>query len=358
MRSARATTCPWAAPAPTRWATRWWRCSGCGPASCGRSTPSARIPAVRWPTGSSTPRRSSARCTTTSSRSRTARAATATTPCARTRCVRRAARSSSTRSGRRNERTRLSVGLTYPTPRSLSGNGRWPGSRAGAAWSGGALEAPPGGAVVDPDELLVARALDVVVRDGRAAGALLQSDRLVAAAREVVVGERHVLDVLECDRLGRGMALEVVAGDRPVRALAHPVARAVAVVVVRALGHQALAELRARALVVQDLDVRAGRLGVRGVGLHAVRVGSAAAALVRPDVVRVVVLDGDVVAEEAHRVDVVAADVDRRDVVVLHRDVVARHVDAVVLRAAGDEALDHDVLAPGGDAGDHGRALA
>src|SRR5215212_4008021 len=109
------------------------------------------------------------------------------------------------------------------------------GSRAGAAWSGGALEALPGGAVVDPDELLVARPLDVVVHDGRAAGALLQSDRLVAAARKVVVGERHVLDVLERDRLGRGMALEVVAGFRPVRTLADAVALTVAVGFVRAL---------------------------------------------------------------------------------------------------------------------------
>ena len=97
------------------------------------------------------------------------------------------------------------------------------------------LEALSGRGVVDAHELPVARALDVVARDGRAAGALLQSDGLRAAAREVVVGERHVLNVLECDSLGRGVALEVVAGDRPVRALAHAVALAVAVVVVRAL---------------------------------------------------------------------------------------------------------------------------
>ena len=72
---------------------------------------------------------------------------------------------------------------------------------------------------------------------------------------------------------------------------------------------------------------------------------------VRPDVVRVVVLDGDVVAEEAHRVDVVAADVDRRDVVVLHGDVVARDVDPVVIRALGDESLEDDVVAARGDPG-------
>ena len=42
----------------TRSATRWWRCSGCGPGSCGRSTRCARTPAARWRTGSSTRRRS------------------------------------------------------------------------------------------------------------------------------------------------------------------------------------------------------------------------------------------------------------------------------------------------------------
>ena len=35
----------------------WWRCSGCGPGSCGRSTRSARTRAARWRTGSSTRRR-------------------------------------------------------------------------------------------------------------------------------------------------------------------------------------------------------------------------------------------------------------------------------------------------------------